>query len=118
LKGRPAAARLAFRVLMAISSAGNKVGLKLGKLFFGKVHRLLGPKMRFFITGGSAFDPKVGRDLERLGFRLLQAYGLTETSGATTVTPPRDNVMGSVGKPLKGVEIRIVEPQPAEGIPF
>jgi long-chain acyl-CoA synthetase len=118
VSARPLPARLAFRVLMAFSSAGRKIGLNLGKLFFRPVHRMLGPKMRFFITGGSAFDPRVGRDLEKLGFRLLQAYGLTETSGGATVTPPRDSVMGSVGKPLKGVEIRIVDPQPAEGIPF
>src|SRR6476660_4893510 len=123
VSARPLLARVGFRVLMAVSAAGSKIGLKkiglnLGKLLFRRVHRMLGPKMRFFITGGSAFDPRVGRDLERLGFRLLQAYGLTETSGGATVTPPRGNVMGSVGKPLKGIEIRIVDPQPAEGMPF
>jgi long-chain acyl-CoA synthetase len=118
VSARPLPARLGFHSLMAASAAGRKIGLNLGKLFFRRVHRMLGPKMRFFITGGSAFDPRVGCDLEKLGFRLLQAYGLTETSGGATVTPPRDNVMGSVGKPLKGVEIRIVEPQPAEGMPF
>lgn len=118
VKGRPAPARMAFRTLMAIAAAGSKVGLNLGKVFFRPVHRQLGPKMRYFITGGSAFDPKVGRDLEKLGFRLLQAYGLTETSGGATVTPPRSNVMGSVGQPLKGVQTRIVDPQPAEGVPY
>lgn len=118
VKSKPAAARIAFRILMALSAGGRKLGLNLGKLFFGQVHRLLGPKMRFFITGGSAFDPKVGRDLEKLGFRLLQAYGLTETTGGATVTPPKSNVMGSVGQPLKGVQVRIVDPQPTEGIPY
>jgi long-chain acyl-CoA synthetase len=122
VNARPLPARLSFGALMAISAAGRKIGLNLGlnlgKLLFRRVHRMLGPKMRFFITGGSAFDPRVGRDLEKLGFQLLQAYGLTETSGGATVTPPRDSVMGSVGKPLKGVEIRIVDPQPAEGMRF
>src|SRR5579859_1995433 len=118
VKARPAPARLAFRTMMAISAAGNKVGLPLGKLFFRPVHKLLGPKIRFFITGGSAFDPKVGRDMEKLGFKLLQAYGLTETTGGATVTPPRARVMGSVGQPLKGVQVKIVDPQPAEGVRF
>ena len=120
VKARPWAARKAFQGLMAISSAGRRVGLGsvLGKLFFAKVHRLLGPKMRYLITGGSAFDPNIGRDLEKLGFDVLQAYGLTETSGGAVLTPPGDNVMGSVGKPLPGVEVKILDPQPAEGLPF
>ena len=118
VKARPAPARLAFRAMMAISAAARKLGLNPGKLFFRPVHRLLGPKMRYFITGGSAFDPKVGRDIEKLGFSLLQAYGLTETSGGATVTPPRANVMGSVGQPLKGVQVKIVDPQPSEGMPY
>jgi long-chain acyl-CoA synthetase len=118
VKARPVLARLAFRAMMAVSGTARKLGMNPGKIFFRQVHRLLGPKMRYFITGGSAFDPKVGRDLEKLGFGLLQAYGLTETCGAATVTPPRSNVMGSVGQPLKGVQIRIVDPQPAEGVPF
>lgn len=118
VKARPAPARLAFRAMMAISAVSRKMGLNPGKMFFRPVHRLLGPKMRYLITGGSAFDPKVGRDLEKLGFRLLQAYGLTETSGGATVTPPRANVMGSVGQPLKGVQVRIMDPQPAEGLSY
>src|SRR5262249_27469885 len=45
VKSRPLAARAAFRVLMALSAAGRALGLNLGKIFFGKVHQLLGPKM-------------------------------------------------------------------------
>ena len=118
VKARSAAARLAFRAMMAISAAGNKMGLNLGKLFFRPVHKQLGPQLRYFITGGSAFDPKVGRDMEKLGFKMLQAYGLTETCGGATVTPPEARVMGSVGQPLKGVEVKIIDPQPAEGLPL
>ena len=118
VKARSVAARLAFRAMMAISVVGNKLGLNLGKLFFRPVHKQLGPQIRFFITGGSAFDPKVGRDMEKLGFKMLQAYGLTETCGGATVTPPKSRVMGSVGQPLKGVQIKIIDPQPAEGLPF
>src|SRR6478609_577917 len=118
VKARSGPARLAFRAMMAISAAGNKMGLNLGKLFFRQVHKQLGPQLRYFITGGSAFDPKVGRDMEKLGFKMLQAYGLTETCGGATVTPPKARVMGSVGQPLKGVQIKIIDPQPAEGLPY
>ena len=43
--------------------------------------------MRLLVTGGSKFDPAIGRDLYGLGFTILQAYGLTETSGAATHQP-------------------------------
>ncbi|HWC18471.1 MAG TPA: AMP-binding protein, partial [Terriglobales bacterium] len=76
-------------------------------MFFAKVHQQLGTKMRHFVTGGSRFDPKIGRDLQDMGFSVLQAYGLTETTGGAFVTPPGDNVLGSVGKPLPGNEVRI-----------
>jgi len=115
---RPWPARSAFRMLMVICAAGRKIGLNLGKLFFRKIHQQLGPKMRFLVSGGSAFDPKIGNDFENLGFNMLQAYGLTETSGAATFTRPRANVMGSVGQPFPGVQIKVADPHPAEGMPF
>jgi len=118
VKKRPWAARTAFRALMAVSRAGRAIGLNTGKLFFSRVHKLLGPKMRYLITGGSAFDPKIGRDLQKLGFNVLQAYGLTETSGGATCTHPKGNVMGSVGQALPGVQVKIVDPQPAEGLAY
>jgi long-chain acyl-CoA synthetase len=107
VESRGRAARLGFRLLLAVAHAGNVVGLNPGRMFFGEVHRRLGTKMRHFITGGSRFDAKIGRDLEDMGFSVLQAYGLTETSGGAFLTPPGDNVLGSVGKPLPGNEVRI-----------
>jgi long-chain acyl-CoA synthetase len=83
------------------------VGVNVGKLLFGEVHRRLGKKMRYLITGGSRFDPKIGRDLEDMGFDVLQAYGLTETTGGAFLTRPEENVLGSVGKPLPGSDVRI-----------
>ena len=104
----------AFRVMLALSRLGRQVGLNPGKLFFKQVHTLLGPKMRYLVTGGSRFDAAIGRDFHALGFDFLQAYGLTETTGGAMVTPPESNVMGSVGKPLPGNEGRIINAKPAE----
>jgi long-chain acyl-CoA synthetase len=118
IKTRPWTTRTAFRMMMGISAVGRKLRLNPGKLFFAKIHRMLGPKMRYLITGGSAFDPKIGRDFDKLGFNVLQAYGLTETTGGAFVTPPWANVMGSVGRPLQGVEVKIIDLQPVEGAPF
>ncbi|HWZ41974.1 MAG TPA: AMP-binding protein [Candidatus Saccharimonadales bacterium] len=118
VKQRGRLGRAAFRLMMGVSAAGRRAGLNPGKLFFRQVHNLLGARMRYLITGGSAFDRQVGRDLHNLGFDVLQVYGLTETSGAAAATAPVDNVLGSVGKPLKGVQVRILDPQSMEDIDY
>ncbi len=68
--------------------------------------------MRYLITGGSRFDPQIGYDFHALGIDVLQAYGLTETTGAAFAALPHHNVIGSVGPPLPGVEGKIVDPKP------
>jgi long-chain acyl-CoA synthetase len=70
----------------------------------------MGREMRLFVTGGSKFDPAVGRDLYALGFTILQAYGLTETSGAATITSPDEAYLDTVGRALPGQEVRILAP--------
>ena len=101
-----------FRLMLATSTALRKVGVNLGAVMFGKVHEMLGQKMRYLIAGGSRLDPSVGCDFYAMGFTMLNAYGLTETSGATTVTRPSHNVIGSVGQPMHGVEVKIVDAKP------
>jgi len=84
--------------------------LNFGKVLFSKVHKSFGSRLRLFVSGGSSFDPKVAQDFHDMGFTILQGYGLTETTGACAVTPVEKNVVGSVGPPLPGVEIKIISP--------
>lgn len=114
---RGAMARLAFRALTKLNRGLRKVGVNAGPLFFSRVHRIFGRKMRYLVTGGSRFDPQIGRDFYALGIDVLQAYGLTETTGGAFVNSPQDNVIGSVGRPLRGVEGKILDPQPQESGP-
>jgi long-chain acyl-CoA synthetase len=107
--------RLAFRAMRRITGWGRRFGINLGPLFFGKVHTLFGKRMRYLVTGGSRFDPQIGRDFYSLGIDVLEAYGLTETCGGAFVNSVDDNVIGSVGKPLKGVEAKILDAQNSEG---
>ena len=100
---------LYFRLFMRLNRLLRKVGLNAGRVFFGKIHKTFGERMRYLITGGSRFEPQIARDFHALGIDVLQAYGLTETSGGAFVTPPGNNVIGSVGKPLPGVEARIID---------
>ncbi len=85
----------------------DRMGLNPAKAIFGRAHRMLGARMRLFVTGGSRFDPGIARDLYGLGFTILNAYGLTETSGGATIVRPGDRLNESVGQPFPGVEIRI-----------
>ena len=88
----------AFRTMVAITRLSRRFGWNPGPILFPKIHNIFGGKMRYLVTGGSRFDPQIGRDFHGLGIDILQAYGLTETSAAAFATSPDDNVIGSVGK--------------------
>ena len=100
--------RLAFRVMKGVARRLKNPVLR--RRLFGKVHKAIGPDLQILASGGSYFDTSVAQDLSDLGYTVLQAYGLTETSAAATVTPLEDNRIGSVGKPIRGVEISIDNP--------
>src|SRR5262249_18295096 len=111
---RGALARFAFAAMRRTTLLSRKLGFNPGRILFGKVHALFGRRMRYLVTGGSRFDPKIARDFYSLGIDVLQAYGLTETCGGAFVQSANDLVIGSVGKPLKGGEARILDPQTAD----
>ena len=107
-------AQFGVRAMMQFTRLARALGWNSGKLFFRPIHQMFGRNMRYLVTGGSRWDPAIGRDFYAMGVDILQAYGLTETAGGAFATPPFDNVIGSVGKPLKGVEGKIVDPEPQE----
>lgn len=107
-------ARTAFSWMRRITVLSRPFGINPGRVFFGKVRELFGPRMRYLVTGGSRFDPQIGADFYSLGIDVLQAYGLTETTGGAFANPPGDNVIGSVGQPLKGVQAKIVDAQQSD----
>ena len=102
--------RSLFRTLLSTNLALRAVGINIGPTVFGKVHKVLGGQMRLLVTGGSKFDPAIGRDLYGLGFTILQAYGLTETSGAATINKPHEAHIDTVGRVLPGNELKILLP--------
>lgn len=111
---RGSLAQKLLRMLMNVNRALRALGVNGGRLFFGKVHDIFGGRMRYLVTGGSRFDPAIASDFYAMGIDVLQAYGLTETTAAVFANSPTNNVIGSVGKAMKGVEARIVDPQPRE----
>ena len=116
VEAKPKMVQRLFRTMLAANgTARDSFGVNLGKKFFGQVHESFGGELRIAISAGSRFDEDVATDFHRLGFTILQGYGLTETSGAATATFETDNRVGSVGKPMRGTEIKINEPD-KEGV--
>lgn len=79
----------------------------LRRLLFRRVHRALGGYLRFFGVGGAPLDLKLALAWERLGIRIFEGYGLTETAAAATINTWRAKRLGTVGRPIPGVEVKI-----------
>jgi long-chain acyl-CoA synthetase len=74
---------------------------------FRKIHRLFGWKFWCFISGGAPLPPDLEHFWSRLGYLVVQGYGLTETAPIVTLSHPFHVRSGSVGKPLAGVQVKI-----------
>jgi long-chain acyl-CoA synthetase len=89
--------------------------INLAKALQRKIRNALGEQFRFFVSGGAKLPENLAEGLARLGFSVLEGYGLTETAPVVTFTPPEAPRLGSVGRPLEGVEVRILHPD-ADGV--
>jgi long-chain acyl-CoA synthetase len=85
------------------------------RLLFSKVHKQFGGRLKTFISGGAPLDPEVETFFCRLGIPIYQGYGLTETSPVISVNTPKANRPTSVGQPLDGVRVRILNDGTREG---
>ena len=76
---------------------------------YRRIHRLFGMKFWCFIVGAAPLDPDLEAFWSRLGFLVVQGYGLTETAPIVTLNHPFKTRRGTVGTPIAGVEIRIAD---------
>src|SRR5438552_2232127 len=105
---QPLPMRMIFRGMRAVARRTQSPPLR--RKLFSKIHKAIGPDLWLLASGGSRFEPRIANDLNELGYTVLQAYGLTETSAAATITPTGDAHIGTVGKPLRGVTVRVDSP--------
>lgn len=102
-----------FAVLFSISKfIKHVIGFNIGKYLFATVHKKFGGKIRFFVSGGAPLDPDLAKNFELMGFTILQGYGLSESSPILTCCTEKNNKLGSVGRAIPGVEIKILGTDP------
>ena len=79
------------------------------KLVYSKIRTSLGGNVEAAISGGAPLGDRLGHFFRGAGIRVLEGYGLTETTGASNVNTTASHRVGSVGKPIPGATIKIAE---------
>ena len=113
----PPGKRRIFNMLVGINKAltESRPRLGLSRRLLSKVHAGFGGELRAIIVGGAFTEPETLQFFYDLGIPVANGYGLTEAGTAITVNDLHPFRADTVGKPLPGMEVRIVDPGP-EGV--
>lgn len=106
------AARTAIAYSHALDADGPGIGLRLqhavaDRLVFHKLREAMGGQVEWAISGGAPLGERLGHFFRGIGVRILEGYGLTETTAPATVNLPGRTRIGTVGPPLPGTAVRI-----------
>ena len=108
------AAHTAIEYSEALDEGGAGLGLKLkhglfDRLVYKKLRAAMGGNVEWAVSGGAPLGARLGHFFRGIGVTVLEGYGLTETSAATTVSRPDAIEIGAVGQPFPGASVKIAE---------
>jgi long-chain acyl-CoA synthetase len=125
MAARPAVVQNIFRAGLSARSKlkrgqsltlGERLALPIAeKVVFSTIVGRFGGKLRFAFSGAAALSREVAEFIDNLGIQVYEGYGMTESSGCTTANYPGTCRLGSVGKPVPGVEVRLDKNAPGAG---
>ena len=106
------AAQTAIDYSKSLDTGGPGFGLKLkhkvfDRLVYGKLRAAMGGKIEWAVSGGAPLGDRLGHFFRGIGVTILEGYGLTETSAATTVNRPDAIKIGTVGQPFPGASVKV-----------
>jgi long-chain acyl-CoA synthetase len=109
-----AAAQVAIDYSTSIDHGGPGLLLKVkhavfDRLVYTKLREAMGGNMRWTVSGGAPLGARLGHFFRGINVTILEGYGLTETSAATTVNRPDAIRIGTVGQPLPGAKVKVAE---------
>ncbi|MEZ5115522.1 MAG: long-chain fatty acid--CoA ligase [Candidatus Nanopelagicales bacterium] len=108
------AAQTAIDYSKALDTGGPGFILKIkhgvfNKLVYGKLRAAMGGNVAWAVSGGAPLGERLGHFFRGMGVTILEGYGLTETSAATTVNRPDKVKIGTVGKPFPGASVMVAD---------
>jgi long-chain acyl-CoA synthetase len=108
------AAHTAIEYSESLDEGGASFGLKLkhglfDKLVYKKLRAAMGGQVEWAVSGGAPLGARLGHFFRGIGITVLEGYGLTETSAATTVSRPDAIEVGAVGQPFPGASVKVAE---------
>ncbi|MFD0686896.1 AMP-dependent synthetase/ligase [Actinomadura fibrosa] len=109
-----AAADTAIAYSRALDEGGPALGLKVKHkvfdvLVYGKLRAAVGGRVQYAVSGGAALGERLGHFFRGVGITILEGYGLTETTAPAAVNRPSAIKIGTVGRPIPGVDVCIAE---------
>ena len=106
------AAQVAIDYSKALDEGGPGLMLKIkhavfDRLVYSKLRAAMGGQMRWAVSGGAPLGARLGHFYRGINVTILEGYGLTETTAATTVSRPKALKIGTVGQPLPGAKVKV-----------
>ena len=107
-----AATQTAIAFSTALDGSGPGLGLRarhavFDRLVYQRLRNRMGGRIAYAVSGGAALGPRLGHFFRGCGIVVLEGWGLTETTAPATVNTPRQLRVGSVGRPLPGVDVAL-----------